>query len=60
MMIADQFAEKELRKEPDDDEDDAARRDLVRHRLVPLEEVGVDRVAGGSCTIMKVIILSEK
>jgi hypothetical protein len=59
-MIADHLAEKNLRKEPDDDEDDAAGSNLVRHSLVPFEVVGVYGVTGSLGTLVEVLVLSGK
>jgi hypothetical protein len=59
-MIADHLAEKNLREEPDDDEDDAAGSNLVRHGLVPLEVVGVYGVTGSLGTLVEVLVLSGK
>ena len=55
-MVADNLGEVDLGDEPDDDEDDAAGRDLVGHVLVPLEVVGVDGVACGFRPLVKVLV----
>ena len=58
-MVADQFGEEDLGEEADDDEDDAAGRDLVRHVFVTLEVVGVNGVARGLRPLVEVLVFSE-
>ena len=59
MVVTDSLGEKDLREEPYDDEHHAAGRDLVGHVLVPLEVVGVNRVAGSLGPLVEVVVLPE-